>query len=30
MGGLFLTRNKYVNGEILAIDGGALLEMPGR
>ncbi|TVY60647.1 Short-chain dehydrogenase/reductase SAT3 [Lachnellula suecica] len=30
MGVLFLARNKYVNGEIIAIDGGVLLEMPGR
>lgn len=30
MGMLFLARNRYVNGEIIAIDGGVLLEMPGR
>ncbi|TVY56533.1 Short-chain dehydrogenase/reductase SAT3 [Lachnellula cervina] len=30
MGVLFLARNRYVNGEIVAIDGGVLLEMPGR
>jgi len=30
MGILFLAKNRYVNGEIVAIDGGALLEMPGR
>jgi NAD(P)-dependent dehydrogenase (short-subunit alcohol dehydrogenase family) len=30
MGVLFLMKNRYVNGEIIAIDGGALLEMPGR
>jgi NAD(P)-dependent dehydrogenase (short-subunit alcohol dehydrogenase family) len=30
MGALFLMKNKYVNGEIIAIDGGALLELPGR
>ena len=27
---IFLAKNKYVNGEIIAIDGGALLEVPGR
>lgn len=27
---IFLTKNKYVNGEVIAIDGGVLLEMPGR
>lgn len=26
---IFLTKNKYVNGQILAIDGGVLLEVPG-
>jgi NAD(P)-dependent dehydrogenase (short-subunit alcohol dehydrogenase family) len=30
MGVLFLMKNRYVNGEIIAIDGGTLLEMPGR
>ena len=30
MGVLFLARNRYVNGEILSIDGGVLLEVPGR
>lgn len=30
MGVLFLARNKYVNGEIVAIDGGVLLDVPGR
>jgi NAD(P)-dependent dehydrogenase (short-subunit alcohol dehydrogenase family) len=30
IGVLFLARNRYVNGEIVAIDGGVLLEMPGR
>jgi NAD(P)-dependent dehydrogenase (short-subunit alcohol dehydrogenase family) len=30
MGVLFLAKNRYVNGEIIAIDGGVLLEMPGR
>lgn len=30
MGILFLMKNKYVNGEIIAIDGGVLLEVPGR
>lgn len=30
MGVLFLAKNKYVNGEILTIDGGVLLEIPGR
>lgn len=29
-GVIFLTKNKYVNGEIIAIDGGVLLEVPGR
>ena len=27
---LFLAKNKYVNGEIIAVDGGVLLEVPGR
>merc|ERR1711964_311501 len=27
---IFLAKNKYVNGEIIAIDGGVLLEVPGR
>lgn len=27
---LFLAKNRYVNGEIIAIDGGVLLEVPGR
>ncbi|KAG4436016.1 hypothetical protein IFR05_008493 [Cadophora sp. M221] len=27
---LFLARNRYVNGEIIAIDGGVLLEVPRR
>lgn len=30
MGILFLARNRYVNGEIISIDGGVLLEVPGR
>jgi len=30
MGVLFLAKNGYVNGEIVSIDGGVLLEMPGR
>ena len=30
MGVLFLAKNKYVNGEICSIDGGVLLEVPGR
>lgn len=30
MGILFLAKNRYVNGEVIAIDGGVLLEMPGR
>ncbi|CZR60432.1 related to tropinone reductase [Phialocephala subalpina] len=30
MGILFLMRNRYVNGEVIAIDGGVLLEVPGR
>lgn len=29
-GVLFLTKNHYVNGEIISIDGGVLLEVPGR
>jgi NAD(P)-dependent dehydrogenase (short-subunit alcohol dehydrogenase family) len=29
-GVLFLTKNKYVNGEIVSIDGGVLLEVPGK
>jgi NAD(P)-dependent dehydrogenase (short-subunit alcohol dehydrogenase family) len=28
-GVIFLAKNKYVNGEIIAIDGGVLLEVPG-
>jgi len=27
---IFLAKNKYVNGEILTIDGGVLLEVPAR
>ncbi|PBP16200.1 putative Vacuolar fusion protein CCZ1 [Diplocarpon rosae] len=27
---IFLAKNKYVNGEVIAIDGGVLLEVPGR
>lgn len=27
---LFLTNNRYVNGEILVIDGGVLTQVPGR
>jgi len=27
---IFLAKNNYVNGEIIAIDGGVLLEIPGR
>jgi len=27
---IFLTKNIYVNGEVIAIDGGVLLEVPGR
>lgn len=27
---IFLAKNKYVNGEIVAIDGGVLLEVPAR
>jgi NAD(P)-dependent dehydrogenase (short-subunit alcohol dehydrogenase family) len=27
---IFLTKNRYVNGEILAIDGGVLLDVPAR
>jgi len=27
---LFLTRNKYVNGEVIAVDGGVLNMVPGR
>lgn len=30
MGVIFLAKNKYVNGEVIAIDGGVLLEVPGR
>jgi NAD(P)-dependent dehydrogenase (short-subunit alcohol dehydrogenase family) len=30
MGVLFLATNRYVNGEVIAIDGGVLLEVPGR
>lgn len=29
-GVIFLSKNKYVNGEVIAIDGGVLLEVPGR
>jgi NAD(P)-dependent dehydrogenase (short-subunit alcohol dehydrogenase family) len=29
-GVLFLAKNNYVNGEIISIDGGVLLEVPGR
>ncbi|KAG9244848.1 hypothetical protein BJ878DRAFT_504358 [Calycina marina] len=29
-GVIFLAKNNYVNGEIIAIDGGVLLEIPGR
>lgn len=27
---IFLAKNKYVNGEVIAIDGGVLLDVPGR
>lgn len=27
---IFLTKNKYVNGEVLAVDGGVLTQIPGR
>ncbi|KAI9887614.1 MAG: hypothetical protein M1823_000598 [Watsoniomyces obsoletus] len=27
---IFLAKNMYVNGEIIAVDGGALLKVPGR
>lgn len=27
---IFLAKNNYVNGEVVAIDGGVLLEIPGR
>lgn len=27
---IFLEKNKYINGEIIAIDGGVLLELPTR
>ena len=27
---LFLAKNNYVNGDIISIDGGVLLEVPGR
>lgn len=29
-GVIFLAKNNYVNGEVIAIDGGVLLEVPGR
>jgi len=29
-GVIFLAKNMYVNGEVIAIDGGVLLEVPGR
>jgi NAD(P)-dependent dehydrogenase (short-subunit alcohol dehydrogenase family) len=29
-GVIFLAKNRYVNGEVVAIDGGVLLEVPGR
>lgn len=29
-GVLFLAKNNYVNGEVICIDGGVLLEIPGR
>ena len=29
-GVIFLAKNCYVNGEVIAIDGGVLLEIPGR
>jgi NAD(P)-dependent dehydrogenase (short-subunit alcohol dehydrogenase family) len=29
-GVIFLAKNNYVNGEVIAIDGGVLLEIPGR
>lgn len=30
MGVLFLAGNRYVNGEVVAIDGGVLLDVPSR
>jgi len=27
---LFLTKNRYVNGEVIAVDGGTLNQVPGR
>lgn len=27
---LFLAKNRYVNGEVIVIDGSVLLEVPGR
>lgn len=27
---LFLSKNNYVNGEIIVVDGGVLLDLPGR
>jgi hypothetical protein len=27
---MFLAKNTYVNGEVIAVDGGVLLEVPGR
>lgn len=30
MGVLFLAGNRYVNGEVIAIDGGVLLDVPSR
>lgn len=29
-GVIFLAKNCYVNGEVIAIDGGVLLDVPGR
>jgi len=27
---IFLTKNMYVNGEVIAVDGGVLNQVPGR
>jgi NAD(P)-dependent dehydrogenase (short-subunit alcohol dehydrogenase family) len=29
-GVIFLAKNRYVNGEVIAIDGGVLLDVPAR
>lgn len=30
MGIMFLAKNTYVNGEVIAIDGGVMLDLPSR